>query len=76
MWENFLAHLPKHTATNLIDRAICRVGEQRQVLVVNHSGRFLIEDCLFAAQPVDPGPFLLGSREWWGDQEPQEQVDI
>ena len=63
MWENFLAHLPKYTAINLIERAIWRQGEQRQVLIVNHSGQFPIEECLFLAQPTDPGKFLLGSRE-------------
>lgn len=70
--ENFLGHYDKKTALNVLDTSVWRdmETEQRQILVVDDSGQFARDRQLFAALPMDPGKFVLGCREYWGDKEP------
>jgi hypothetical protein len=70
--ENWLGHYKKDVAKKILETVIWRdEDEQRQCLAVDTSGAFGPDDMLFAAQAVDPGPFVLGCREIWKDDFPE-----
>ena len=71
--DDFLGDLPRATSLNLLDTAIWRDDDTRQFLVVDTSGRFEWGENLFVGQADDPGPFILGCKEYWGTERPLVQ---
>lgn len=53
--ENFLGHIPKKVALNVLETAVWKddESEQRQCLVVDNSGNSRIDAMLYAHQPME-----------------------
>jgi hypothetical protein len=53
--ENFLGHIPKKVALNIMETAVWKddKSEQRQCLVVDNSGNSNINEMLYALQPQE-----------------------
>lgn len=73
--ENFLGHLDKKTARNVMESVVWKDEEtdERQFLVVDCSGNSPIDEMLYAGQAMDPGDFKLGCKEYWEGTEPEKK---
>jgi len=69
--EEYMSKIPKDEGMRLID-AYCKKYKDNsgQFLVVDTDDRLAnsINDMFCIGKAIDPGPFLLGSVEWWGDE--------
>lgn len=72
--DTFLAQMPKKTAKWLLEAACWKDdgSDQRQCLVVDTSNNAPPDQMLLLAQPqpVEDDSFVLGAKEWWGDEKP------
>jgi len=75
--ENFLGHWNKESVINILDSYIWKDDktEQRQAVVVDQSGHSPLSTSIYAAQPVEVPPFVLGCRAFWDKQEPHTEPE-
>jgi len=73
--ENFLGHWNKKIAKEIIDTWVWKEkdGEQRQCVIVDQSNNVPIDESIFACQPQEVPPYVLGCDEFWLPEVPFEK---